>query len=223
MIKNKIKDFLERITDQPHFDPSSIDDPLASKIDWNPAKRGGASFKTHNLVKTKYDRIEFHASKGAKLFCGVFMLVGLGVLIVFFPFDFSTSKFYFDENKIIPALVGLFFSIVGGGMLYFGTAPIVFDKQSNLFWKGRKSPHKMYRRSYTPKNKNSVELENIHALQLLSEYCSSNKSSYYSYELNLILNNGERINVIDHGSKNKIREDAETLSQFLGKPVWDAI
>ncbi|MDP6491172.1 MAG: hypothetical protein QGG69_05335 [Kiritimatiellia bacterium] len=59
--------------------------------------------------------------------------------------------------------------------------------------------------------------------QLLSEYCRSDKSSYYSYELNLVLQDGSRINVVDHGNKTKLREDAATLSEFLGRPVWDAI
>ena len=66
-------------------------------------------------------------------------------------------------------------------------------------------------------------LEDIHALQLISEYCRGSKRSYYSYELNLVLRNGRRINVMDHGDSEKLREDAKTLSQFLEKPLWDAI
>jgi hypothetical protein len=57
----------------------------------------------------------------------------------------------------------------------------------------------------------------------LTEYVSGNKSSYYSYELNLVLDDGSRINVVDHGNLERLRSDAQTLSQFLGKPVWDAI
>lgn len=72
--------------------------------------------------------------------------------------------------------------------------------------------------------KNFAGLEDIHALQLLSEYCRGGKKrSYYSYELNLVLRNGRRINVMDHGDCKKLREDAQTLSEFLDKPVWDAI
>jgi hypothetical protein len=57
----------------------------------------------------------------------------------------------------------------------------------------------------------------------LTEYVSGNKNSYYSYELNLVLNDGSRINVVDHGNLKQLRSDTQTLSQFLGKPVWDAI
>ncbi len=61
----------------------------------------------------------------------------------------------------------------------------------------------------------------MHALQLISEYVSG-KSSYYSYELNLVLDDGSRINVVDHGNLAAIREDAGKLALFLAKPLWDA-
>ena len=60
------------------------------------------------------------------------------------------------------------------------------------------------------------------ALQLLSEHVSGNDSSYYSYELNLVLEDGRRLSVVDHGDCEQLREDAQLLSQLLGKPVWDA-
>ena len=50
-----------------------------------------------------------------------------------------------------------------------------------------------------------------------------NKNSYYSYELNLVCTNGERINIVDHGALHAIREDALILADYLSIPVWDAI
>jgi hypothetical protein len=44
----------------------------------------------------------------------------------------------------------------------------------------------------------------------------------HRYELNPVLNDGSRINVVDHGNLERLRGDAITLSQFLDKPVWDA-
>lgn len=104
-------------------------------------------------------------------------------------------------------------------MFWFGTSPIVFDKSVGYFWKGRKSPQDV---SDTSSIKKIARLEEIHALQLISEYISGSKSSYYSYELNLVLKDGRRIAVIDHGNLKSLREDAKRLSEFLGKPVWDA-
>ena len=66
------------------------------------------------------------------------------------------------------------------------------------------------------------KLEEIYAIQLLKEYCRGDKSSYYSYELNLVLEDASRINVVDHGKLNLIRSDAEKLAAFLDIPLWDA-
>ena len=59
-------------------------------------------------------------------------------------------------------------------------------------------------------------------MQLTSEEGGTD-FTYYSYELNLVLVNGQRINAVDHSKLEKLREDAATLSRFLGKPVWDAL
>ena len=143
------------------------------------------------------------------------MLVGFSVCSYF------SGGFSFDKNAILPLSIGFVFSIAGGCMLYFGTAPIVFDKREGRFWKGRRAPDEVFDRTVI---KHLAALEEIHALQLISEQCSnSDGPSYRSYELNLVLKNGRRINVVDHGDQNKLREDAETLSAFLEVPTWDAI
>ncbi|MFB3118125.1 MAG: hypothetical protein ACE1ZP_05110 [Myxococcota bacterium] len=97
--------------------------------------------------------------------------------------------------------------------------PRVFDRSLALFWRGRSEPTLM---NVGPPIASSAPLSSIHALQLLSEFVSGSKNSYYSYELNLVLNDGRRINVVDHGNLKRLRGDAKTLSQFLDKPVWDA-
>jgi len=116
--------------------------------------------------------------------------------------------------------MGVLIATVGGYLLYVSTVPIVFDRRRRFFWKGRKAPDEVVEKSSLA---HFAPLEDIHALQLIPEYFRSPKGSFYSYELNLILNDGRRINVVDHGDQNKLREDAETLSGFLEKPVWDAI
>jgi hypothetical protein len=58
---------------------------------------------------------------------------------------------------------------------------------------------------------------------LLREFVQGNKNSYDSYELNLVLRDGRRLNVIDHGTLHAIREDARILADYLGVSIWDAI
>lgn len=202
------------------FDPSCFDDPIAMQTDWTPAKGGGANFGTHKLVEVNSHRMEFRASIGAMLFYLIFLLVGLGVMIGFGAARLSAGEFSFNTDTIVPLLIGLVFATAGGCLLYFGTAPIVFDTKKESFWKGRRGPDEVSGRDSL---KHFAELDDIHALQLIKEYCRSDKTSYYSYELNLVLKNGKRINVVDHGNEGKLRDDADTLAAFLDKPIWDAI
>ena len=123
-------------------------------------------------------------------------------------------------ETLFPILFGLVFAGVGGAMYYFGTMPVVFDKVRGFYWKGHRPPYEL---ADPAARKQATRLEQIHALQLLSEYCRGKNNSYYSYELNLVLKDGRRLNVIDHGNLGKLRADAAALARFLGKPVWDAI
>lgn len=46
--------------------------------------------------------------------------------------------------------------------------------------------------------------------------------SSHGYEINLVLADGSRINLVHHGARSIISEDAKTLGSFLEVPVWDA-
>ncbi len=207
------------IRERPRVDPSRFDDPVALKTDWTPAKRGGANFRTHRLVAVRPDRHEFRLSIGATLFCGVFLLVGLGVGLGAPVAGLSGGKPLVSADVLAPFGFGMLFGGIGGGMLYWFSRPVVFDKRRGYFWKGRYAEDSSLSRGDPAK---VTRLAEIHALQLLSERVSGNKSSYYSYELNLVRKDGRRINVVDHGSREKLREDAKRLGEFLGVPIWDA-
>ena len=201
-------------------DPAQFEDAVANSTSWSPAKSGGQNFCSHKLVEAAVHRMEFRATLGAKLFGMVFVLGGL-VPIGWGCYNIvAGEEASLDFKVIFLFLFGLVFAGVGVGLLYFFTKPIVFDKHSGHFWKGKTDPNWGFIKDAL---KVWAPLEQIHALQLIAEHCTSDKSSYYSYELNLVLKDGERINVVDHGKLNKIREDANKLSSFLEKPVWDAI
>jgi len=202
-----------------HFDPSVFGDPLALETEWIPAAPGGSNFGTHRLTQTSANRVEFSATLGAKAFYLAFLVAGFGVLC----FQFNAIRIgqtgFSGEQPFVPILVGAVFSIVGACMYWFGTTPRVFDRSRASFWRGRKEPAML---SAEGPSKTSTPLSSIHALQLLTEYVSGNKSSYYSHELNLVLNDGSRINVVDHGNLERLRSDTQTLARFLDKPIWDA-
>ena len=217
MLKSLLRK-LQLIAQPKQIDKAGFNDPLALTIEWTPATRGGTNFRTHRLVEIDFSRVEFKAATAAKLFYSFFFGMGLFVGIGF-AFQNNIVE-NFSVQTIAPILFSLIFVLVGGLLYYFGTAPIVFDKGVGYFWKGRKSPQDSPEAGTIKK---LALLEDIHAIQLLSEYVRGSKSSYYSYELNLVLNDGKRITVIDHGNLKRLREDAQKLALFLGKPVWDAI
>ena len=126
----------------------------------------------------------------------------------------------FELPMLFPLIFGLIFAIIGFFMFRSMTAPIVFDKSVGHFWKGRKNPREVIN---IDQIKVHVELGQIHAIQILSEYCHTDKSHYYSYELNLVMKDSSRVNVVDHGKLKQLREDATVLAEFLEVPIWDVV
>jgi hypothetical protein len=201
------------------FDPATLDDPVAMKTKWTPLKGGGANFCTRKLVRVSPLRYEFRASVGAIFFYLIFFVSGLEVTYISIS-EFIESERNFTAEVLFLGGFGLVFTLVGGLMLYFGTRPVVFDKQHNCFWKGKIPADELM---YATANELLMPFKEIHSIQLISEYISGSDSSYYSYEMNLVSQDGVRTNVVDHGKLDKIHEDASTLSQFLEVPVWDGI
>ena len=204
------------------FEPTQSGDPIAIDTQWTPKKSGGANFRTHKIVRGFGTRLIFRLSLGAKLFFCLFFLIGLGVLIGGVVMAVNGSS-----DALVPIFMcisGSVFVVASGSTFYVINKPIVFDKDTGYFWKGRRSPrlHLVGKAS-----KGFVRLQDIHAIQLVSEVCTSENdkdpSSYCSYEINIVIKDTSRVNIIDHGNLNRIREDAQSLSTFLEVPMWDAI
>ncbi len=178
------------------IDPSQFKDTLAMQTEWCPlVKGGGANFVTHNL-KITINLAKFKASEKLMRFTFIWIAVS-GVMSCFF---------------LLFGLVPLFFGIF---MLRSYTAPILFDRKNGFFQKGRKTD---FKGNGSKLNNYAVKLDNIHALQLVPKSCDL----HCNYELNLVLKDSSRCYVIDHNDKEKLRADAEELSRFLEKPLWDA-
>ncbi len=197
------------------FDPARFNDPIALRTGWKPIKGGGSRFRTFKLVKVNPDRMKFRTTIGAIIFSLIFALPGTALLTFLIP---TVDRSSIDIGIMLGLFLGLVFVSLGWYLFFRQMRPIVFDKQEGLFWMGRKPQAELGTSESTDK---FVRLELIHALQIVAEYISG-KNSFYSYELNLVLKNGNRINLIDHGRRKKLIEDAEILAEFLGIPLWDA-
>ena len=197
---------------------SFFDDPIAQQTKWSRAQKGGSNILGHKLVRIDHGRMEFRVTILSVFACVALILFGAA----FTGSCFSNGQF---NHKYIPqALIGLAALCGGAWMLYSGTSPWVFDKREGAFWKGRKVPDTTIR---WKESSNYVRLENIYALQLIS-YTTSRKndpshvSSRTFYEINLILQDSSRVNVVHRSNKKGIRRDAAVLAEFLDKPLWDA-
>jgi len=187
-------------------------DSVAEKTYWQPMRPGGANFQTHTLIEQRHDKLFLKSSGQMKAFFMVFIFVGLNGMI------FSLLK-YVQKSGIDLALtnpVQLFGSLFSTGLIFvvaglvlgslFGSLNTLFDKETGLL-----------------SNKNiSTALYKIHALQIIEEMAGGSEGgAFKSYELNVILKDGERIHLMDHGNYLAINTDAEKLAEFLSVPIWE--
>jgi hypothetical protein len=219
---DKLKKMMKQATHREPFDASRFNDPVAEDTDWTPLKGGGSNFYTHKLVTDGTGRLKFRPTVWAMIFYMIFILTGIGIPVGILIGSSQSGESMAMSETLFLILIGLVFFGAGSLLLYFSSKPIVFDKLMGMYWKSWKKPDQSLIYSAN-KSKDAIRLSDIRGLQLISEYISGDKSSYHSYELNLVLMDGSRVNVVDHGNAAKLRNDAKILSEFLGKPVWDAI
>ena len=189
-------------------------------VDWTPLKGGGANFKTHHLVQVSPSRLEVRPSIQMILFCLLFMALGGGVGGVFAVTGIRDGNLM---TAVMPGLLGLVFVLTGALLLRAGSKRRVFDLSLGGYWRGS---GKLNGPQALATQTEWAWLRDIKAIQLLREGVTSRSNhgrgrSYWSYELNLVLTDGRRINVMDHGDQGRIRQDAQVIGQFLGVPVLD--
>lgn len=215
MFFKKIKDFINALK-TPDIEPRNFQDPIANQTQWSPLYGGGSNFQTKKIKIISDQRIQFVPTTGMILFGGIFLIMGICAATLFPLLSMDQMQGF---ELYIPVIVGGLFTSIGGGLIYTSTMPVVFDKSQGYFWKSRKEPRELY--NLQQEGKNHIPLRDIYAIQVIPERISSKNGSYYSYEMNLILKDASRVNVIDYGNLSKIRHSAETVSTFLDVPVWD--
>lgn len=192
---------------------TDTDDPIASKVDWTPLRHGGSNFRTSHLEKISSNLLEIKPSIYMLLFLGVFFLIGSILMVLGLL-----------ESDYLRAIFGLVFIL----------APLKFIAHSlrivqiDAIQKQIKHKKNVFLEKLDSSSPISEHFKEIHAIQVVGEYVSSNSgsssstSNYKSFEINLVLKNLRRVCLIDHGGHNTILNDAKTISQFLNVPLWDA-
>lgn len=71
-------------------------------------------------------------------------------------------------------------------------------------------------------HREEIYLNDVHALQILKKRVRKWKnSSYYCYELNLVLKNKERRNILNNSQYTWILEQANKIQSYISIPLWD--
>ena len=188
------------------------DDPVAETTHWQAMHSGAANFKTHKLIQSA-QKLILKPSAQLTVFYGLFIAVGLNnVVFNYLDVLFHQGVQAFSEQ---PSLifsqwltVGTTFIVVGFAIrLLMSPSMIIFNQQ---------------RRQLIIDNK-SLPFAEIHAIQVIEAIAGGHGSGVFkSYEMNLVLKNGERIHLIDHGDLSAFIAQVEKVSECLQVPIWKA-
>lgn len=189
------------------------EDPVAAKTSWKPAKRGGVSIRSHESICEGGNRVTLQPTGLARAFVALFPMVGAGVIGYGLLFGFEV------QVPWLPWVVGAIF-LLAGPYLRALVRPFTLDRSLGIYWNGsgEKSPG-----SVRVSNARAGRLADVHAVQIVREHVRMKEGgSFASYEINLVLKHGRRVNVCDHGDLSGTRADAARIAQFLRVPIWDA-
>jgi len=187
------------------FNPKNFKDPVAQKTEWTPVfKDTNGNFKVKRISEKDGGRLGFQKSNSSKAMYRNCALMGLAAL----------AYMVITQNAVlILRIISLLAVVVGLWGMYLQSQPFFFDKAAGIFKNGRKQ---------------TVKLDDVYALQLLSREVQvkappkGELKKIKTYELNLVLNDGKRVNVLAHGGFQEIKEDSDKISGFIDKPLWDA-
>lgn len=199
---------LDMAVDNNDFDPRVFNDPIALKSSWEPLSSWGSNISTHSLKQVNQERLELKERTGMKLFT-------LGILILFLYIIIKGLQ----EGSMLMTIVGIAFGLT----FLFGkresAETVIFDKKENLVTLKRK------RKLIGEYIRTEIGLNRIHAIQLIPVYnpdkdLDSSSDDYYSYEMNLILDDGKRVLLVDQGNYEVVESQVNHLAAFLKAPVW---
>jgi len=194
---------------------------LKNELDWQPLIQGQSNFTTHLLYKSSDSELRSRRSIPYILFCSLFFIAG-SWLFFFVILDnpvYRHGKPLFSEEEFWSDLftIGLSATFVAGSVSGFLCRKEVSINQfecsvciSDVYFLSEK--------------KTTILLTDIKVLQLLRRLDKDDEGDdYWSYELNLVQHDLNRVNLLSHRGKKRIIEDAELLSNFIQKHIVSEI
>ena len=209
----------------PVLDPRYFDDPVALRTGWVPLSPGGSRYITNRLREIAPQVLSFQPTA----YRHYQSLVHLLALLVFGnaliasllrdELNINRPNEWWVISALSQILVGCCVTLVllNRSVIVDGNAAQVRLGLPSLKWLNQ---FPWLRRLLC----RSVPFAEIYSIQLLDEEVRNPREQmFWSYELNLVLRDGKRINLIDHRNQREIRWDAGDLSRMLNAPIWDFI
>ena len=196
------------------FDASRFEDEIANKIDWSPVSARPYMNRAHKIVAVSPSKIEFRAPilKRRKLLA-IMAVIVVAPLALFLVKDL--------ELWIYGASVSCGLGFVSFFLIREKLNKISFDFSKGLYGKSLKGVKTGLKAKTLNSSSHHCLLDEIHAIQIISEWIHDEGEFNCKYELNLVLKNARRLNAIAHDDIAQLRIDAEILSAKMGVPIWD--
>ncbi len=202
---------------QARFDPATLDDEIALKTEWKPVNNRESEYCPKIIEQISPRRMEFRARVIASRFPLLLMVIGTAAGLVMTLYGIQGN----NDLKYWGIPFGSAFFLSGLSLLPVWAIPCVFDLNLGYYWKSRNKVAPIDMRDI----RDRCRLKDIHAIQLLKVYYRNSLrygNGHCVYELNLVLSDGRRLNVVDHHNQALLSGDAQKLARFLNISFWDA-
>lgn len=196
---------------------SETEDKRPVEAFWYPISNTSTNFTSHRL-SVDGDIASFKPTKILYFF--TYLFFGVFGLVAYFGLGSDEMAEYLSP-QLLQIIRPVVIIAIAGGLFMLNrklASPIVFDKNSGWFWKGYTSPDLVMNPGEL---KDAAQIKDIRKIQILSKRSrgSNNRNSYECYELNLVLADTSRVNVVTHGGSFSMMNDADELAAFLNVPV----
>jgi hypothetical protein len=207
-------------------EPPWAGDPIAESIEWTGTSEFGADQSANpkgamvRISSVSPNRIEFGLTSARPVYAWMLFFSAVGFFVILVELDsFATA--------LLSPLLCMSFGGIVWLTRYLTHEPLVFDKRSGLYWRGRRSPA---RDRVVASSERMGRISDIHALQLIGTRryvggdprmgAESDHREILTHELNLVLKDRRRLSTVCLDDYDGLDHDAQVLAAFLQRPLW---